>query len=105
MGDSGEETGADQEGGGESECAAVCTLEPDGGPCARYGKKVRRWAFYSEEKECKPLYYGGCKGNANRFWKKTECEAKCQDCMNANEISTSTSASTSTSKENQKPNT
>ncbi|XP_042901645.1 papilin isoform X2 [Parasteatoda tepidariorum] len=51
----------------------VCSFEPDGGPCN--GKKIQ-W-FYDKDGVCKQYYYGGCKGNGNRFNTKKDCEQKC----------------------------
>ncbi|GIX76837.1 papilin, partial [Caerostris extrusa] len=50
-----------------------CLSPPDGGPCG--GRKLQ-W-FYDKDGVCKQFYYGGCKGNSNRFNTKKECEFKC----------------------------
>ncbi|XP_055949336.1 papilin-like [Argiope bruennichi] len=50
-----------------------CLMEPDAGPCD--GRKLQ-W-FYDKDGVCKQFYYGGCRGNANRFNTKKECEYKC----------------------------
>lgn len=46
--------------------AEVCRLLPlpDPGPCA--GRK-KRYYFSSRAGECRPFFFGGCGGNANRF--------------------------------------
>lgn len=50
-----------------------CRSEPDAGPCT--GRKIQ-W-FYDKDGVCKQFYYGGCRGNGNRFNTKKECEVKC----------------------------
>lgn len=55
------------------EPAGYCSLEPDAGPCT--GRKIQ-W-FYDKDGVCKQFYYGGCRGNGNRFNTKKDCEIKC----------------------------
>ncbi|XP_054715693.1 papilin-like [Uloborus diversus] len=50
-----------------------CSFEPDAGPC--HGKKIQ-W-FYDKDGVCKQFYYGGCRGNGNRFNTKKDCEQRC----------------------------
>lgn len=53
----------------------VCSLPPDGGDCRAL---LIKWYYDPTEKECKEFDYGGCDGNANRFKRKEECEARCK---------------------------
>lgn len=50
-----------------------CKYEPDAGPCT--GRKIQ-W-FYDKDGVCKQFYFGGCRGNGNRFNTKKECEVRC----------------------------
>lgn len=52
----------------------ACLLESDGGPCSDYTIK---WHFNPQDSRCRRFWYGGCKGNDNRFATEEECEAKC----------------------------
>ncbi|KRY54793.1 Papilin, partial [Trichinella britovi] len=52
----------------------VCDLERDAGPCL---DPISQWYFDRVSSACKLFTYGGCRGNANRFNTKSECEARC----------------------------
>ncbi|KAK8760661.1 hypothetical protein V5799_028071 [Amblyomma americanum] len=49
----------------------VCGLRKDIGPCRNY--KVS-WFFSVSDGRCTRFWYGGCKGNENRFNSEEECE-------------------------------
>ncbi|UYV74611.1 PAPLN [Cordylochernes scorpioides] len=51
-----------------------CQLPGEPGPCA---KTLPRWHFDASLGRCRPFIYGGCKGNANRFETRQECEGAC----------------------------
>ncbi|KAK7505596.1 hypothetical protein BaRGS_00003341 [Batillaria attramentaria] len=51
-----------------------CLLEPERGPCSDYSIM---WHFVPQEQKCRRFWYGGCKGNGNRFETEEACEAKC----------------------------
>jgi len=59
-------------------CRAVRAPEPrcmepwDAGPC---DASVPAFAFFSDD--CKPVVYGGCEGNDNRFTSREECQRAC----------------------------
>lgn len=71
----------------EGRCRAIRAPEPrclqpfDPGPC---DSNVPAFAFFTDS--CKPVAYGGCEGNDNRFETQQECEQAClgapleQDC-------------------------
>ncbi|XP_077523484.1 papilin-like [Amblyomma americanum] len=52
----------------------VCGLRKDIGPCRNY--KVS-WFFSVSDGRCTRFWYGGCKGNENRFNSEEECEKTC----------------------------
>ncbi|CAL1266763.1 unnamed protein product [Larinioides sclopetarius] len=52
----------------------VCELSKDEGPC---DKPTIQWYYNKENSRCEQFYYGGCKGNANRFETRRECEKSC----------------------------
>ena len=56
---------------------AVCNLPKVTGPCRA---AFRRWYFNKATGRCEMFTYGGCRGNANNFRTKTECEQKCLKC-------------------------
>ncbi|CAD5121248.1 DgyrCDS9780 [Dimorphilus gyrociliatus] len=56
----------------------VCHLNPDQGPCR---SNLARWFYDSLEKTCYKFNYGGCKGNANRFYTKKACEKSCSSVV------------------------
>ena len=35
------------------------------------------WYFNTQAGDCEQFFYGGCGGNANRFWSKAECRNTC----------------------------
>ncbi|XP_076827632.1 collagen alpha-6(VI) chain isoform X2 [Brachyhypopomus gauderio] len=52
----------------------VCFLKSEEGPCRSY---VPKWFYNVQQSKCSHFWYGGCKGNGNRFDTREECEAKC----------------------------
>ncbi|XP_014669308.1 PREDICTED: papilin-like isoform X4 [Priapulus caudatus] len=54
----------------------ACQMPQDPGPC---NDMKMLWYFSTETKQCKPFYYGGCKGNKNNFATYRECYAFCVD--------------------------
>ena len=56
---------------------AVCNLPKVTGPCRA---AFRRWYFNKATGRCEMFIYGGCRGNANNFRTKSECEQKCLKC-------------------------
>ncbi|CAL1266760.1 unnamed protein product [Larinioides sclopetarius] len=63
----------------------VCELSKDEGPC---DKPTIQWYYNKENSRCEQFYYGGCKGNANRFETRRECEKSCvASVVHGNKIS------------------
>ena len=44
------------------------------GPCEAI---IPRWTFDKKSGHCEKFIYGGCKGNANKFDTKIECQTSC----------------------------
>ncbi|KAL5009758.1 hypothetical protein ScPMuIL_012063 [Solemya velum] len=55
--------------------AKLCELPPSPGKCG--GAQHRRWYYNMHSSSCAWFYYTGCRGNANNFRTKTQCERKC----------------------------
>ncbi|KAI3383574.1 hypothetical protein SNEBB_007813 [Seison nebaliae] len=53
----------------------VCGLPSEQGPCRG---QYNRWFYNAKIGICAPMVYGGCKGNANNFIKKEDCENRCK---------------------------
>ncbi|XP_054714370.1 papilin-like isoform X2 [Uloborus diversus] len=51
-----------------------CFESQDPGPCSN---AEVNWYYDSNDGVCKEFYYGGCKGNGNRFKVRKECEDSC----------------------------
>ncbi|RWS04353.1 tissue factor pathway inhibitor 2-like isoform X1 [Dinothrombium tinctorium] len=51
-----------------------CELDKDEGPCMAL---QLRFYYNKHSDKCESFTFGGCKGNANRFLTKIECEKKC----------------------------
>lgn len=49
-------------------------MPPDSGLCFAY---IPSYYYNLQEDECQEFIYGGCDGNANRFYTLQECNAKC----------------------------
>ncbi|XP_005190040.2 kappaPI-actitoxin-Avd3c-like [Musca domestica] len=39
--------------------------------------RMPSWSYNKQSNSCKFFYYGGCRGNANRFPSKESCERQC----------------------------
>jgi hypothetical protein len=52
----------------------ACELDRDIGPCKAYFEK---YYYNKQTKTCEKFGWGGCKGNANKFNDKEECELQC----------------------------
>uniref|UniRef100_A0A665VRD4 Amyloid beta (A4) precursor-like protein 2 n=1 Tax=Echeneis naucrates TaxID=173247 RepID=A0A665VRD4_ECHNA len=57
------------------EVKAVCTLEPETGPCRA---SMPRWHFDVSQRKCVRFIYGGCAGNRNNFDSEEYCMAVCK---------------------------
>ncbi|XP_059156176.1 papilin-like [Physella acuta] len=53
---------------------AYCALPKDAGSCGNFTLK---WFFDTKYGSCRQFYYGGCKGNQNRFPTREDCEYHC----------------------------
>ena len=53
----------------------LCDLPVDAGPCRG---QYERFYYDKTEGVCQPFNYTGCKGNANRFTSKAQCENACE---------------------------
>ena len=51
-----------------------CVMPPEVGRCKA---SMRRWYYDIESNNCKTFIFGGCGGNENNFWSKTECQVAC----------------------------
>ncbi|CDW53015.1 protein mig c; protein mig b; protein mig a [Trichuris trichiura] len=58
----------------EEDKDAVCNLPMEPGPCKG---RIEQWYYETAIGACATFTWGGCKGNANRFATKAQCEAKC----------------------------
>jgi len=54
----------------------ACTASPDAGPCDAY---LEVWYNDPTTGICRPSFYGGCGGNANRYSSLAECQRACPD--------------------------
>uniref|UniRef100_A0A8B9K6G0 BPTI/Kunitz inhibitor domain-containing protein n=1 Tax=Astyanax mexicanus TaxID=7994 RepID=A0A8B9K6G0_ASTMX len=52
----------------------LCLDNNDQGPCRAY---LLKWFYDTQQNECARFWYGGCKGNGNRFDSQEECEDRC----------------------------
>lgn len=53
----------------------TCILPALTGECHNY---VERWYYNTNEKRCRPFYYGGCGGNDNNFANQEACLQRCE---------------------------
>lgn len=51
-----------------------CTSNSDQGPCEAL---MPRWYFNVTTETCEEFFYGGCRGNGNRYLTKEECQRTC----------------------------
>uniref|UniRef100_UPI00358F6486 LOW QUALITY PROTEIN: collagen alpha-4(VI) chain-like n=1 Tax=Myxine glutinosa TaxID=7769 RepID=UPI00358F6486 len=58
-----------------SKGSAHCLLPRSAGRCYSYKLK---WYYNRKEHRCTHFWYGGCRGNANRFSTKSRCEQSCR---------------------------
>ncbi|GIX87999.1 papilin [Caerostris darwini] len=58
----------------EEEERDTCRLPVEKGPCHGY---MERYYFNHEQGRCLKFIYGGCRGNANNYVSKRECENRC----------------------------
>ena len=62
---------------GAGECINdICTLEPDSGPGQAF---ILSYFFNFASGQCEKFIYGGCRGNANRFYLLEDCVQICRD--------------------------
>ncbi|KAL1472251.1 hypothetical protein MTO96_039468 [Rhipicephalus appendiculatus] len=54
---------------------SICFEDPDKGNCRALHE---RWYYNSTSGNCSLFYYGGCKGNENRFYTCQECMRNCR---------------------------
>ncbi|VDN97547.1 unnamed protein product [Rodentolepis nana] len=54
----------------------ICKLPREEGPCRG---KNQRFYYNSASEQCLEFNYGGCRGNANSFLTKAECETRCTE--------------------------
>jgi hypothetical protein len=60
--------------GGGGYAGEACTAGPDPGPCEAY---LETWYHDAATGICRPSFYGGCGGNANRYTSLAECQKAC----------------------------
>ena len=53
---------------------SICNLPKATGPCRA---AIQRWYFNRAKGICERFIYGGCRGNANNFRTRRECERRC----------------------------
>ncbi|XP_055883349.1 kunitz-type serine protease inhibitor 2-like isoform X2 [Biomphalaria glabrata] len=51
-----------------------CELAPEVGPCKAL---IPSFYFNKSDNSCKEFFYGGCRGNSNRFSDQSLCEDTC----------------------------
>jgi hypothetical protein len=75
------DAGGTADGGGSTFDGGIdiCSLPAMEGPC---NDDMLRFFFNDETGRCEPLYYGGCRGNANNFETIEHCQQTC-GCPNA----------------------
>ncbi|KAI6186600.1 hypothetical protein M3Y98_00150400 [Aphelenchoides besseyi] len=56
----------------------ACNLPEDKGEVCHRGYQLA-WFYNTAESRCTQFWYGGCKGNQNRFSSQEECEAVCYE--------------------------
>uniref|UniRef100_A0A914I3N7 Papilin n=1 Tax=Globodera rostochiensis TaxID=31243 RepID=A0A914I3N7_GLORO len=52
----------------------ACAQTMDAGPCEDL---VTMWYFDAVQEQCRRFTFGGCRGNANRFVARADCESQC----------------------------
>ena len=71
-----------------------CKLKIDRGSCHSF---IMMFAYDDILERCIPFTYGGCGGNANRFFTRTQCLATCSHPTTRKIIETTTTKTTSKS--------
>ncbi|XP_054710494.1 kunitz-type U19-barytoxin-Tl1a-like [Uloborus diversus] len=51
-----------------------CLLKPRNGMCLAY---IPSWFYNASSGSCQDFIWGGCDGNANRFWTEEDCMKRC----------------------------
>ncbi|KAF8774023.1 U-actitoxin-Avd3m like protein [Argiope bruennichi] len=59
---------------------SICYLPPETGPCRGL---FFRYYYDDSNGRCELFRYGGCRGNANNFRSREECEDTCVDSSNS----------------------
>ncbi|KRJ97220.1 male accessory gland serine protease inhibitor [Drosophila yakuba] len=59
----------------------ICGLphSQDGSGIYRCYARITSWSYDSNNKECVEFFYGGCGGNANKFFTKELCQKMCRE--------------------------
>merc|ERR1712232_1037965 len=59
---------------GETPRDQLCTMPAVSGHCRA---NVTRWHYNNSTNRCEKFFYGGCRGNENRFTTEDECQTAC----------------------------
>ncbi|KAG1682368.1 Papilin [Nymphon striatum] len=72
-------------------CESDCMQDKDVGKCdVKHGKQAKHERYYYNRKsgKCEQFYYGGCEGNGNHFFMKSECEKRCHVASDSKSVCT-----------------